>query len=95
MGMAVIPLRQMRILMVILVLIWWSGDGTGTITSQVDLTVVAVNDPPVAESLTYTINEDEVLTFNESQIVANASDIEGDVSLVDITYTGNDGIFSH
>ncbi|WP_133149767.1 cadherin-like domain-containing protein, partial [Vibrio sp. 10N.286.49.C2] len=42
----------------------------------------------------YSIDEDSVLTFSESQVLGNASDIEGDVSLVGISYDGPDGIFS-
>ncbi|HHF3149102.1 TPA: tandem-95 repeat protein [Vibrio diabolicus] len=58
------------------------------------ITVIEVNDPPVAGSTSYTIDEDSVLTFSESQILANASDIEGDVELVGISYEGSDGIFT-
>ncbi|TKF25538.1 tandem-95 repeat protein, partial [Vibrio kanaloae] len=58
------------------------------------ITVLEVNDPPVAGPTSYTIDEDSVLTFNESQILLNASDIEGDVELVEINYDGPDGIFS-
>ncbi|NAZ92772.1 tandem-95 repeat protein [Vibrio toranzoniae] len=58
------------------------------------ITVLEVNDPPVAGSTSYTIDEDSVLTFSESQVLLNASDIEGDVELVEINYDGPDGIFS-
>ncbi|MDW1575702.1 tandem-95 repeat protein [Vibrio sp. Vb2880] len=58
------------------------------------ITVIEVNDPPVAGPTSYTIDEDSVLTFSESQILANASDIEGDVELVGISYEGSDGIFT-
>ncbi|MDF5094327.1 cadherin-like domain-containing protein, partial [Vibrio parahaemolyticus] len=58
------------------------------------ITVIEVNDPPVAGPTSYTIDEDSVLTFSESQILANASDIEGDVELVGISYDGPDGIFT-
>ncbi|QPK06363.1 tandem-95 repeat protein [Vibrio kanaloae] len=58
------------------------------------ITVLEVDDPPVAGPTSYTIDEDSVLTFNESQILLNASDIEGDVELVEINYDGPDGIFS-
>nr|WP_086937415.1 tandem-95 repeat protein [Thaumasiovibrio occultus] len=65
---------------------------TAQTTANVD--VIEVNDPPIAGQTSYTINEDSVLTFNESQVLANASDIEGDVELVGISYDGPDGIFS-
>ncbi|AYO16800.1 tandem-95 repeat protein [Vibrio owensii] len=58
------------------------------------ITVIEVNDPPVAGPTSYTVDEDSVLTFSESQILANASDIEGDVELVGISYEGSDGIFT-
>jgi len=58
------------------------------------ITVIEVNDPPVAGPTSYSIDEDSVLTFSESQILANASDIEGDVELVGISYEGSDGIFT-
>ncbi|WP_434567821.1 tandem-95 repeat protein [Vibrio chagasii] len=58
------------------------------------ITVLEVNDPPVAGPTSYTIDEDSVLTFSESQILANASDVEGDVELVGINYDGSDGIFT-
>ncbi len=58
------------------------------------ITVLEVNDPPVAGSTSYTIDEDSVLAFSESQILVNASDVEGDVELVGINYDGSDGIFT-
>ncbi|HHF0566453.1 TPA: tandem-95 repeat protein [Vibrio alginolyticus] len=62
--------------------------------TTVGITVIEVNDPPVAGPTSYTVDEDSVLTFSESQILANASDIEGDVELVGISYEGSDGIFT-
>ncbi|MCS0296990.1 tandem-95 repeat protein [Vibrio alginolyticus] len=70
------------------------SDGTETVPANVDVSVTPVNDPPVAGSTSYTVDEDSVLTFSESQILANASDIEGDVELVGISYEGSDGIFT-
>ncbi|MFA0080287.1 cadherin-like domain-containing protein, partial [Vibrio artabrorum] len=58
------------------------------------ITVLEVNDPPIAGPTSYTIDEDSVLTFSESQILVNASDVEGDVELVGINYDGSDGIFT-
>ncbi|MDR9829636.1 tandem-95 repeat protein, partial [Vibrio sp. FNV 38] len=65
---------------------------TAETTAGID--VVEVNDPPIAGPTSYTIDEDSVLTFNESQVLANASDIDGDVELVGINYDGPDGVFS-
>ncbi|MUK71492.1 tandem-95 repeat protein, partial [Aliivibrio fischeri] len=64
------------------------------VSTTAGITVLEVNDPPVAGPTSYTIDEDSVLTFNESQVLLNASDIEGDVELVEISYDGPDGIFS-
>ncbi|MEZ8345884.1 tandem-95 repeat protein [Vibrio splendidus] len=64
------------------------------VSTTAGITVLEVNDPPVAGPTSYTIDEDSVLTFNESQVLLNASDIEGDVELVEINYDGPDGIFS-
>ncbi|MFN0722569.1 tandem-95 repeat protein [Vibrio cyclitrophicus] len=64
------------------------------VSTTAGITVLEVNDPPVAGPTSYTIDEDSVLTFNETQVLLNASDIEGDVQLVEINYDGPDGIFS-
>ncbi|MEZ8283968.1 polymer-forming cytoskeletal family protein [Vibrio splendidus] len=64
------------------------------VSTTAGITVLEVNDPPVAGPTSYTIDEDSVLTFNESQVLLNASDIEGDVEIVEINYDGTDGIFS-
>ncbi|MEZ9984790.1 tandem-95 repeat protein [Vibrio sp. 10N.261.49.A3] len=64
------------------------------VSTTAGISVLEVNDPPVAGPTSYTIDEDSVLTFNESQVLLNASDIESDVELVEISYDGPDGIFS-
>ncbi|MEZ8341821.1 tandem-95 repeat protein [Vibrio cyclitrophicus] len=64
------------------------------VSTTAGITVLEVNDPPVAGPTSYTVDEDSVLTFNETQVLLNASDIEGDVQLVEINYDGPDGIFS-
>ncbi|MEH0753712.1 tandem-95 repeat protein [Vibrio alginolyticus] len=65
-----------------------------TDSTTAGITVIEVNDPPIAGPTAYTIDEDQVLTFSESQVLLNASDVEGDVELVGISYDGPDGIFS-
>ncbi|MFA0693096.1 tandem-95 repeat protein, partial [Vibrio splendidus] len=65
-----------------------------TATTTAGLTVVEVNDPPVAGSTSYSVNEDEVINFTEAQLLAQSSDVEGDVSLDSVTYTGTDGILT-
>ncbi|MDF5528135.1 cadherin-like domain-containing protein, partial [Vibrio parahaemolyticus] len=68
-------------------------EGSTDVTTA-GITVLEVNDPPVAGPTSYTIDEDSVLTFSESQVLLNASDVEGDVELVGIRYDGPDGIFT-
>ncbi|TKF76781.1 tandem-95 repeat protein, partial [Vibrio kanaloae] len=65
---------------------------TAETTAGID--VIAVNDLPVAGSTTYSVDEDNVITVNEAQLLANSSDIEGDVSVSDVSYSGADGIFT-
>ncbi|WP_123056815.1 tandem-95 repeat protein, partial [Vibrio cyclitrophicus] len=65
-----------------------------TASTTAGLTVVEVNDPPVAGSTSYSVNEDEVINFTEAQLLAQSSDMEGEVSLDSVTYTGTDGILT-
>ena len=70
------------------------SDGTETVAANIDVSVTPENDPPVAGSTAYTVNEDEVLTFGTEQLLANTSDIEGEVAVDSVTYSGNDGILT-
>ena len=70
------------------------SDGTETVAANIDVSVTPEDDPPVAGSTAYTVNEDEVLTFGAEQLLANASDIEGEVAVDSVTYSGNDGILT-
>lgn len=60
----------------------------GTTTSDpitVTLTVVAVNDPPVAVADSYTMDEDGTLTRDAaSGVLANDSDVEGDAKTAEV-----------
>ncbi|WP_171032350.1 tandem-95 repeat protein, partial [Polaribacter aestuariivivens] len=59
------------------------SDGTATTPASLTISVIEVNDPPVAVADTNTINEDTVLTVSEANgILANDSDIENDVLTV-------------
>ncbi|MCW1890706.1 cadherin-like domain-containing protein [Vibrio chagasii] len=58
------------------------------------ITVLEVNDPPVAGPTSYTIDEDSVLTFSESQVLLNASDVRGRRTCWCYSQTGSDSIFS-
>ena len=51
------------------------SDGTDTATGVLSITVTAVNDTPIANTDTVTINEDNATTVN---VIANDTDIEND-----------------
>ncbi|EEZ85779.1 conserved hypothetical protein [Vibrio harveyi 1DA3] len=68
------------------------SDGTDTVTANIDVTVTPENDPPVAGSTAYTVHEDNSITISDSQLLANSSDIEGDVLIDSVSYSGNDGV---
>ncbi|NMS32070.1 cadherin-like domain-containing protein, partial [Vibrio parahaemolyticus] len=55
------------------------SDGTDTVTANIDVTVTPENDPPVAGSTAYTVHEDNSITISNEQLLANSSDIEGEV----------------
>ncbi|NMV12707.1 tandem-95 repeat protein, partial [Vibrio parahaemolyticus] len=57
------------------------------------VSVTPENDPPVAGSTSYTVHEDNSITISDEQLLANSSDIEGDVDISSVTYSGNDGVF--
>ena len=69
------------------------SDGTDTVTANIDVSVTPENDPPVAGSTSYTVHEDNSITISDEQLLANSSDIEGDVSVDSVSYSGNDGVF--
>ncbi|MCQ9244563.1 tandem-95 repeat protein [Vibrio diabolicus] len=69
------------------------SDGTDTVTANIDVTVTPENDPPVAGSTSYTVHEDNSITISDEQLLANSSDIEGDVSVNSVSYSGTDGVF--
>ncbi|MDW1812779.1 cadherin-like domain-containing protein, partial [Vibrio sp. Vb2362] len=68
------------------------SDGTDTVTANIDVTVTPENDPPVAGSTAYTVHEDNSITISDEQLLANSSDIEGDVLIDSVSYSGNDGV---
>ncbi|WP_298776744.1 tandem-95 repeat protein, partial [uncultured Shewanella sp.] len=71
------------------------SDGTVVTPANIDVTVTAVNDIPVAGSTSYTVDEDGVLQFSDAQLLANSSDVEGGVSVDGVNYGGTDGIFTN
>ncbi|MCW0470078.1 cadherin-like domain-containing protein [Vibrio chagasii] len=54
------------------------SDGQETISSAIDLTVRPINDAPVPEDKTFEIEEDGTLIFTDADLLAGATDIEGD-----------------
>ncbi|WP_155488171.1 cadherin-like domain-containing protein, partial [Vibrio harveyi] len=69
------------------------SDGTDTVTANIDVTVTPQNDPPVAGSTSYTVHEDNSITISDEQLLANSSDVEGDVAVDSVSYSGTDGVF--
>lgn len=67
-------------------------DGEFISESQINIVVTEVNDPPVAGSTSYTVQEDNSITISNEQLLANASDIEGEVAVDDVSYSGTDGV---
>ncbi|MDF5257369.1 cadherin-like domain-containing protein, partial [Vibrio parahaemolyticus] len=48
----------------------------------------------VASAVSFSVNEDEVITISSEQLLANASDVEGEVAIDSVSYSGSDGIFT-
>ncbi|WP_153011332.1 tandem-95 repeat protein, partial [Vibrio toranzoniae] len=69
------------------------SDGTDTVQANIDVSVTPENDPPVAGSTSYTVHEDNSITISNEQLLANSSDIEGEVAVDSVTYSGADGVF--
>ncbi|MGR5469613.1 tandem-95 repeat protein, partial [Vibrio astriarenae] len=71
------------------------SDGANVVQAQADLTVNPVNDLPQPQDQEFTVEEDGTLTFTDADLLAGATDIEGDdLSVEGISYTGSDGILS-
>jgi len=55
------------------------SDGTATSTASIDISVEDVNDTPIVSgNLAYSVDEDGTITFSQAQLLANASDVDGD-----------------
>ncbi|MFA0617288.1 cadherin-like domain-containing protein, partial [Vibrio splendidus] len=71
-------------------------DGTDTVTATADLTVNPMSDPTVVSDVSYTIDEDGTLTLTDAQLLAGASDADGETLSIDsVTYTGTDGVLTN
>ncbi|WP_132970210.1 cadherin-like domain-containing protein, partial [Vibrio crassostreae] len=69
-------------------------DGTDIVQTVADLTVNPINDLPTAEDVNYTIEEDGTLTFTNEQLLAQAGDLEGEVVVEEVNYSGTQGVFT-
>ncbi|NMS01663.1 tandem-95 repeat protein, partial [Vibrio parahaemolyticus] len=49
-----------------------------TVDTHINVDVLPINDPPVSGDLAYTINEDSSITLSQEQLLAQATDVEGD-----------------
>ncbi|MGR5342372.1 hypothetical protein ACPV50_20990, partial [Vibrio astriarenae] len=54
------------------------SDGANVVQAQADLTVNPVNDLPQPQDQEFTVEEDGTLTFTDADLLAGATDIEGD-----------------
>src|SRR5262249_22806663 len=62
--------------------IYRASDGTADVTATAGITVRPVNDPPVAGDDTYATDEDVALPTRPPAVLANDSDLDGDVLTV-------------
>jgi predicted glutamine amidotransferase len=67
------------------------SDGVLTAVAHVGITVVPVNDPPVAGNDGFTDSEDTALSVEAAELLANDSDIEGDQLSVVAVQNGLNG----
>ncbi|WP_139326947.1 tandem-95 repeat protein, partial [Shewanella sp. UCD-KL21] len=71
------------------------SDGTTTVATGVDLTVNPINDAAVAPDVAFEMNEDGIIIITDEQLLAGATDIDGDdLSIDSVTYTGTDGVLT-
>src|SRR5439155_18338667 len=68
-----------------------AGDGQADATATVNLTVRAVNDPPVALDDAYSTDEDTILTVPAPGLLANDSDADGDALTATIVIAPSHG----
>ena len=53
-------------------------DDGATAQTTAGIEVIAVNDAPVAGNVAYSVDEDGSITLSQEQLLANASDVDGD-----------------
>ncbi|MUK92721.1 tandem-95 repeat protein [Aliivibrio fischeri] len=67
------------------------SDSELTVDANIELLIEGVNDIPVAGATSYQVDEDHVLTFTKEQLLANSSDVEGEVYVQSVSYPGFEG----
>ncbi|GAM59450.1 RTX toxin, putative [Vibrio ishigakensis] len=68
------------------------SDGELSTTTQLNLDVTPVNDAPEADAVSFDMLEDGTLLITDEQLLANATDIDGDeLSVSDVSYSGDQG----
>ncbi|MDF5048876.1 cadherin-like domain-containing protein, partial [Vibrio parahaemolyticus] len=71
------------------------SDGRNTVQGTADLTVNPINDLPVPQDQQFSVEEDGTLQFTDADLLAGATDIEGDdLSVTGISYEGTDGVLT-
>ncbi|WP_260115599.1 cadherin-like domain-containing protein [Vibrio sp. SS-MA-C1-2] len=53
-------------------------DEGATADTSLIIDILPINDPPVSGSLAYSVDEDGVITLTQAQLLAQASDVEGE-----------------
>ncbi len=68
------------------------SDGTATTNVHGNIDVAAANDTPVLAETSFALTEDNSIVITEAELLANASDIDGDaLSVTNITATDGNG----
>ena len=55
-----------------------TDDDGATVDVNANIDVIAMNDAPVSGDLAYSVDEDGSITFSQEQLLAQASDVDGD-----------------
>ncbi|MDO6777591.1 tandem-95 repeat protein, partial [Shewanella sp. 3_MG-2023] len=72
------------------------SDGETDTPTELTLTVNPINDAPEVQPLNFAIQEDGTLIFTEEQLLAQATDIEGDeLSITDVSYSADEGTLTN
>ena len=73
------------------------SDGTLTTPSNINVTVIPVDQAPIVTPVDYTINENNTLIITPATLLAHATDVDtlhGLLSVTNVSYVGNEGSLS-